>query len=780
MAFVNDPYPHTSADAKDEDDVVSASADVVIVADTDQERAATNAVATTKRVQVQEEELRLCQDACTMRSSSEQTSLNTANTGAMQGDAEDEKERMETTSTTAGNTSTDFLTIYQHELGVPLSLALPARCTSHNLNRPDRTAPQRNSSLLQEAMFDDKDLLCRSLDSNVVNIMFDDSPLPVSSCEQDMRVDSHRTSSSRSTCTEHEQTANATMLHEVNNSMLLSRDALPISESTAFGRCTSNDRSISRSSISDILNHITLSRRGTSSTDNDFSGLFGPLPAVSRKSTHDSNVSDILHHLALSKRGTSSDTIDFSGLFPPVPLSRQSTSTGDLDWSEVLTHLTHLRRGTSTDSDFAAGTFSPLSLSRMSTIDENVSDVLNHWSLARRGTNSDTTIDSSGSICPPLSLSSQSTSDNDFSDVLNHLSHLRRGTSTDSHHMKCLLQDDPSGMKNGESVCHMDDARREKSTSEDKDSAKDTILALFQQLKEEDQRQPKGKKRKSTKHVAEPDLQMSQDESSAIQKTILAYVNAEKHNQQPPKSRKKPRIGSSREQIACYTSIKKATLPSNSNNKADTVKQVLQSDPCGSELIQQSWLQMNSSSSPSSHKRTTRGNDADMRRTAIKLGARKKMHPSTVDATAEATILALVEQECRKQKAIKISATLSATNGKKDASPKVYFNKRDVDVIFGRGTGPNLHNQLFREQVRDRHVAYVEGNEETKAKTVNELKEWVRNRGGRFLDKDSTGWFEVNESAVRTKLRQSLREYKSVQLRIKTRKENNTSENHGK
>jgi hypothetical protein len=59
----------------------------------------------------------------------------------------------------------------------------------------------------------------------------------------------------------------------------------------------------------------------------------------------------------------------------------------------------------------------------------------------------------------------------------------------------------------------------------------------------------------------------------------------------------------------------------------------------------------------------------------------------------------------------------------------VYFDKRDVDVIFGRGTGPNVHNQPFREQVRSRHEAYVKGNEVVKVKVVNDLKEWVQNRG---------------------------------------------------
>jgi hypothetical protein len=84
---------------------------------------------------------------------------------------------------------------------------------------------------------------------------------------------------------------------------------------------------------------------------------------------------------------------------------------------------------------------------------------------------------------------------------------------------------------------------------------------------------------------------------------------------------------------------------------------------------------------------------------------------------------------------------------------------RDVDVIFGRGKAANQHNESFREQVGLRHVDYLEGNDVRKTELVAELIRWVRNRGGRFLKKDSTGWVERNDPAVNDKVRQSLRDY---------------------
>jgi hypothetical protein len=96
---------------------------------------------------------------------------------------------------------------------------------------------------------------------------------------------------------------------------------------------------------------------------------------------------------------------------------------------------------------------------------------------------------------------------------------------------------------------------------------------------------------------------------------------------------------------------------------------------------------------------------------------------------------------------------------------KRYFEKKDVDVIFGRGTGPNKHNALFREQVAISQDAYLNAHDAEKKAIVDELICWVRNRGGRFLDRDSYGWYEVTEKAISTKVRQNIREAKSRQDR---------------
>lgn len=82
-----------------------------------------------------------------------------------------------------------------------------------------------------------------------------------------------------------------------------------------------------------------------------------------------------------------------------------------------------------------------------------------------------------------------------------------------------------------------------------------------------------------------------------------------------------------------------------------------------------------------------------------------------------------------------------------------------ADVIYaGAGSTPNARTQLFRQQVRNRCLDYVQGNEDRKTELVNELKHWVRHEGGRVLVMDTERLFEMNESAVNERIRQSLRD----------------------
>jgi hypothetical protein len=70
-----------------------------------------------------------------------------------------------------------------------------------------------------------------------------------------------------------------------------------------------------------------------------------------------------------------------------------------------------------------------------------------------------------------------------------------------------------------------------------------------------------------------------------------------------------------------------------------------------------------------------------------------------------------------------------------------------------------MHNKFFRDYVAQFQDSYVNGNDTTKNKIVERLIDWVQSRdGGRFLDQDSSGWFEVPEKAARNKVRQLIRE----------------------
>jgi hypothetical protein len=96
------------------------------------------------------------------------------------------------------------------------------------------------------------------------------------------------------------------------------------------------------------------------------------------------------------------------------------------------------------------------------------------------------------------------------------------------------------------------------------------------------------------------------------------------------------------------------------------------------------------------------------------------------------------------------------------SAPLQQINPTANDVIYGRGIAANQHNQSFRAEIRSRHDSYARGNAKSQLEIVTELIEWVRNRGGRFLSMDSTNYVEIDESVVSSKIRQSLRDCKSI------------------
>jgi hypothetical protein len=113
-----------------------------------------------------------------------------------------------------------------------------------------------------------------SLDSNMLDGVRRPTLVNCLRASRILRFDSHRQHSfSSSTTADREETAITTIRDEnVRNNIMLSSQTPPvsISESTTLRSHASNDRSISRSSFSNLVNHLdlTLTKR-RSSTDND-------------------------------------------------------------------------------------------------------------------------------------------------------------------------------------------------------------------------------------------------------------------------------------------------------------------------------------------------------------------------------------------------------------------------------------------------------------------------------------------------------------------------------
>ncbi|KAI2512804.1 hypothetical protein MHU86_1592 [Fragilaria crotonensis] len=130
----------------------------------------------------------------------------------------------------------------------------------------------------------------------------------------------------------------------------------------------------------------------------------------------------------------------------------------------------------------------------------------------------------------------------------------------------------------------------------------------------------------------------------------------------------------------------------------------------------------------------------------------------------KSTIMAYAENCKRKQAEKKARKKLDAQIKKpriiREPEIKQYFKKTPQDIIFGRGTVCNRHNENFREnQVAPRYLDYREGYDAEKTAIVRELVDWVKNQGGRFLLKDADGWYEVTEEAAMLKVRTMVREY---------------------
>ena len=103
---------------------------------------------------------------------------------------------------------------------------------------------------------------------------------------------------------------------------------------------------------------------------------------------------------------------------------------------------------------------------------------------------------------------------------------------------------------------------------------------------------------------------------------------------------------------------------------------------------------------------------------------------------------------------------------------KVYVQPAELDVLLGRGGKTNHHpgNKRYREEVENLRKWYSEAEEnERKTELSQMLVEYINNYNGRFLEKDSEGWYEVPNTVARRKASQALREENDPERRKQKR-----------
>lgn len=92
---------------------------------------------------------------------------------------------------------------------------------------------------------------------------------------------------------------------------------------------------------------------------------------------------------------------------------------------------------------------------------------------------------------------------------------------------------------------------------------------------------------------------------------------------------------------------------------------------------------------------------------------------------------------------------------------KLYVEPNDNDVLLGRGGRSNHHpgNKRYREEVKNLQSWYMNIKDKDEKTDLSQcLVDYVHNYQGRFLEKDSEGWYEVPNIVARRKASQALRE----------------------
>lgn len=136
-----------------------------------------------------------------------------------------------------------------------------------------------------------------------------------------------------------------------------------------------------------------------------------------------------------------------------------------------------------------------------------------------------------------------------------------------------------------------------------------------------------------------------------------------------------------------------------------------------------------------------------------------KDHPSDTFAA----VMSIVEQGKKKDQGTKKSKPRVRRHAKEPENKLYVDEPTQVDVLFGRGTGPRLHpgNQRYYIKVGQLRDDYRSGGDADKKRTSRLLVNWVKESGGRFLKQDSDGrYYVVPELGARSKACQALREHK--------------------
>lgn len=127
-----------------------------------------------------------------------------------------------------------------------------------------------------------------------------------------------------------------------------------------------------------------------------------------------------------------------------------------------------------------------------------------------------------------------------------------------------------------------------------------------------------------------------------------------------------------------------------------------------------------------------------------------------------AAIMSIMEQG-KKKEASKKPKPRVRRHAQEPENKQYVDEPRQVDVLFGRGTGPRLHpgNKRYYTKVGELREGYRSGKDADKKRISRLLVNWVMESDGRFLKQDSEGrYYVVPELGARSKACQALREHK--------------------